>query len=67
MNLYIENQIRSAIADKTREVGAAQARSSQRPSRPATFRALAARTLVRAGTELDRHAAVTALRDAEAA
>ena len=67
MNLYIENQIRSAIAEQKREVGKAEARSSQRPTRPTTFRALAARTLVRAGAELDRGAAVTALHKVDAA
>ena len=69
MNLYIENQIRSAIAEKKREVGTAEARSSQRTTAPApvAFRALAARTLVRAGAELDRGAAVTALYKGDAA
>jgi len=67
LNLYIENQIRSAIAEKKREVGTAEARSSQRTTAPVAFRALAARTLVRAGAELDRGAAVTALYKGDAA
>ena len=61
MNLYIENQIRSAMAAHRREAGRAESRSSQRAINPARFRSLAARTLVRAGAELDRAAAVTAL------
>lgn len=63
MNLYIENQIRSAMAENRREAGKAESRSSQRPTNPPRFRSLAARTLVRAGAELDRAAAVTALSD----
>ena len=66
MNLYIENQIRSAIAAQKREVGKAEARSSQRPI-SLSVRARAARTLVRAGAELDRSAAVKALHEAKAA
>ena len=61
MNLYIENQIRSAIAEQRRKAGEAESRSLQRPTSPPRFRALAARTLVRAGAELDHATAVTVL------
>ena len=57
------DRIRSAMAENRREVGKAESRSSQRPTNLPRFRSLAARTLVRAGAELDRAAAVTALSD----
>ena len=55
LNLYIENQIRSAIAEQKREVGTTEANISQRTAAP-RFRTIAARALIRAAAELDRDA-----------